>query len=117
MYGLPADFDAAFFVGKRLEMVCINANQIYLHFSGDTTITIEAEYSVHQGDFEPERHAVPTLAPLTLTLLEHAVVSAQGDPGGTLTIAFDNGVVVRCFDSSRQYESYRILNDGKTTIV
>lgn len=42
MHKFPEDLDAAVFVGRTLEMVCLNANQVYFHFNDNLSICAES---------------------------------------------------------------------------
>ena len=113
MYGLPKDFDGDFLVGRILEMICFNANQVYLHFDSKTHIQIES--SLSYGD--AQRVDVPVRQPTFLDLLECSVVSARGDEEGTLTLSFSNGRVLRIYEETKQYECYTIRYGGTEIIV
>ena len=118
MYGLPKDFDCAFLVGRTLEMICFAANQIYLHFDQKIMITIEGEYSFQKERVAPlQILVVPAVECNLMTLLEQSVISASGKEDGTLALVFQNGSVFRCYDRTENYESYRIKNGKKITIV
>lgn len=119
MYGLPENFDASFFVGRTLEMICFNANQIYLHFDDEITITIEGSFS-HQharSSVNPRVVSVPAEQSDLMRLLEHKVVSVSADPDGTLTLDFDDGQIFTCYDQTPSYESYQIKHGDEVIIV
>lgn len=117
MYGLPVDFDAGFFVGRTLEMICITAHQVFLHFDKTIRVAIESEYSLQtEASRRTPPLIPPELDPRLLQLIERKVTMATGDRAGTLTLAFDNGTILMCFDPSDQYESYTITR-GKQTII
>jgi hypothetical protein len=118
MYKLPVGFDGNFLVGKRLEMVCFSAHQVFLHFGSEILITIESDFSLRPMS-EPGvgRVKLPVVQSDLMKLLEHAVAQAMGDSSGTLTIEFDDGHLLACFDTSEQYESYSIKNGEQVIIV
>src|SRR2546430_1956782 len=117
MYGLPSEFDGQFFIGRELEQICFNANQISLHFDGQVAITIEGGYScgIATTPIGTPTHA-PTLHPNIRNLVGHVVARVESAHDGTLSLLFDNGGRVTCFDDP-QYESYRIRNRDKVIIV
>lgn len=118
MYRLPNDFDFSVFVGKTLEMVCVTANTICLHFGADVSITIEAEYSVSgAAEQRPRKAVVPEFDPVVLSLIEHSVTVASGTPEGTLILEFDMGAILRCYDPTELYEAYSIRMGDRTVIV
>jgi hypothetical protein len=116
MYGLPPDFDGSFFVGRKLEMICVNANQIYLHFNQQLTVTIESSLTYQRGDTATIIN-VPLSKCDLVALLEHSVTQASAGKEGKLTLKFDNGDTVQCLDDRPNYESYRIRNGDREIIV
>jgi hypothetical protein len=118
MYGLPKDFDCNCFVGHALEMICVNANQIYLHFDGKTVITIESKYAVRKKqDANILVSEVPFVETKLFSLIEQKIIAATAREDGTLTLAFGNDFLLSCYDRSDQYESYQIKLGDKTIIV
>ncbi len=113
MFGLPADFDGSFFVGRTLELVCFSENQVNLHFSVNTMIRIESAYS-YNGE---EPVDVPVRQSNLMELLGSSVLAATGDQSGTLSLAFDHGQTLKVYDTTRQYESYIISYEGKDIVV
>src|SRR5687767_10308176 len=119
MYGLPKDFDGTFLVDRCLELVCFSENQVFLHFDQDITITIEAAFT-HQTSrvaANPLPITVPASESRLMTLLGHAVASVASDSNGTLILIFDSGHVVKCYDTSHNYESYRIKRSDTLIVV
>jgi hypothetical protein len=110
MYGLPKDFTGTFIKGRQLELICFNANQVCLHFDDKVSITVESSYSYQKARTEPNPKIfdVPPSESDLMQLLEHSVIEVRGDEQGTLSLEFDHGHIFRCFDNSRQYESYHI---------
>lgn len=118
MYGLPKNFDTAFLLGQTVELVCFSANQVCLHFSNEISITIEGDFSYCKASQE-EVMANP-LAPSRVDivdLLEHRITGATGEENGTLTLRFNHGSIVKCFDNSAKYESYQIRYGDHVIIV
>jgi hypothetical protein len=52
-----------------------------------------------------------------MQLVQSKVSHAAGDQAGTLSLTFENGHVLKIYDDSEQYESYRINSRGQITIV
>jgi hypothetical protein len=113
MYGLPSDFDGTFLIGRVLEMVCFNQNQVYLHFDAKTTITIESAFSYKSAQVID----LPVRESNLMELLGASVSRVQGEENGTLNLFFDNGQSLIVFDTTQQYESYRITYGSKAIIV
>jgi len=118
MYGLPAEFDGGFLVGRRLEQICINENQISLHFNADAAITIENGYSYGVAGLPVSGATtfVPALHANLKDLLGRAVSRVESTSDGTLALFFENGHALRCFDDPH-YESYRIKEGARVIIV
>ena len=117
MYGLPEDFSCEFFVGSTLEMLCFNANQIYLHFEKQTRVCVEATYSLAPSGNDPKVFDVPNVNTDLFKLIEHSITSASGTRDGTLTLVFDNDLVFRRYDSEGNFECYNIKHGDEVTYV
>jgi hypothetical protein len=111
MYGLPRDFDASFLVGREVEVVCFAQYNVYLHFDGKISITIESAFSYKTDQ------VVDVQVPLkesNLTELPGAsVVAARGDEDGTLTLVFNNGQTLKVYEDDKHYECYHIAHGEK----
>jgi len=116
MYKFPEEFDPAIFVGRTLEMVCINANQVYFHFNDHLMICAESAFWYERQDKSHSDVQVPLDQLEVLQLLEHDVARAQIKKGDVLIVIFDNGASLR-FDPVLGYESYRVVVAGKETFI
>ena len=118
MYGLPQDFDGKFLIGRTLEQICFNANQISLQFDADVAITIESRYSYQDAApaVSTPTSSVPALQSNLMQLLGQTVERVEGTSDGTLSLLFTNGHRLRCFDDPH-YESYKIRNGARVVIV
>ena len=113
MHGVPADLDLTFLQGATLEQVCIGAYQFWFHFDPVGTIAVEGEWELRdaagnlmdrfidqnvtdRGPFEIHR------------LLGRQVVATEVAAPTSIALRFDNGLELRIFDSSPQYESFSI---------
>lgn len=109
MHGLPEDFDAAFFVGRTLELVCFSENQVTLHFDGDLSLTIESSFSYKKAsESSGQVVRIPPSESQLMQLIGISVAEVSSSRGGTLVLTFSNEHVFRCFDDSTQFESYHI---------
>ncbi|MGA9671867.1 MAG: hypothetical protein WBQ94_21825 [Terracidiphilus sp.] len=118
MYGLPADFDANFLVGRILHGILVQSNVIHLQLSDQCTISSggwkdAGGLSVDEG----ELLNIPDAAPHLYDLLDKKVFSASGQPDGTLTLIFEGGKTIHVHDASECYESYQIHLDGKMIVL
>lgn len=119
MYGLPDDFNTDFLLGRSLEQVCINENQVYFHFDKGLHIRIESAYAYRrvESDAIELLIEVPTFNANVLQLLGSSILQAAGTQDGTLILEFDKGQTLKIFDTSPNYESYTSDFDGKIIIV
>jgi hypothetical protein len=118
MYGLPADFDCSFFNGRTVEMICISANQIYLHFDQEVVLTVEGRYSIEDSTSAVLKSVrVPEIDVALFDIIEQSVLRSIAETNGTLTLFFQNGYIIKCYDDTELYEAYRIQNGGSITIV
>jgi hypothetical protein len=119
MYGLRKDFDTSFLLGKKLELICLSENTVNFHFNDGLSFTIESAYS-HQtpgskGADEPIQ--VPALSSNIDELLGSSVTDVLANEDGTLILKFANQHQLKFFDTSPQYESYKINYKDVTVIV
>lgn len=119
MYRLPADFDGSFFIGRRLEGLVFRQYLIALHFDADVSISLESSYShQHAGSGEEAKvQEIPVTESDLMSLLGKLVSDVRHDDKGTLTLVFENGDTLSCYDPSEMYEVYQIQHDGKILIV
>jgi hypothetical protein len=118
MHGLPIDFDGGFFVGRVLQQVCFNENQISLRFDSDVGITIEGAYAYQDTPVAEDTLTLhpPASSSSLMQLLGHSVSRVESTREGTLSLFFDNGHGLRCFDTPH-YESYQIRHGARVTIL
>lgn len=118
MYGLPADFDGKFLIGRNLESICFNANQINLYFDDHVSITIEGAFSYRQEQTDGHQNLIklPVLESNLMGLLEHAISGIVDDKNGDLTLKFDNSHVLKLFDTP-DFEAYQIKYGENVIIV
>src|SRR5438552_6691694 len=54
MYGLPKDFNGAFFVGCEVELVCFAQYQVFFRFSGDVKLSVGGAFSYRRSSESTE---------------------------------------------------------------
>lgn len=118
MYGLPSTLDLSFLCGKTLLQVCVGGADLILNFDGDLSITVTSSLGWINAQkahnvYEDFSEAVSVVA----TLLNKSVVSARGNPSGTLTLEFVGDLTLELYDDSKQYESYVIKNGSDVIVV
>ena len=118
MYGLPSNVNLDFFNDRILLQACFGAHDLILNLEGDIRITVMSSLGCLGPGGEIHRYVdFQQAASAVLALLNHRVVSAQGDEAGTLTLRFDGGGVLVIYDDSKAYESYTIANGDQMIIV
>jgi hypothetical protein len=117
MYGLPHNFDASFFVGRTLELLCFAIYQVHFHF--DEHIQIVALSPFYFGRNTEPRGPIefPIVETRLMVCLEQKVSDVASSVDGTLTLTFDNGYMLTCLNHSKQYESYHIVRGDQTLVV
>jgi hypothetical protein len=115
MYTFPPEFDEKLLVGRTLEMICFNANQIYFHFGLRDVICAESNFRFgHHGlACELMDIPVPSLESDLMKIIEHNIVSASVSDGHILTLHFDDGSVLEFCDILGNYESYSVTLEGR----
>jgi hypothetical protein len=118
MYKFPDDFDGRAFVGRTLEMICFNANQVYLHFDKKVSICAESSFllSKHSSDEDRVIVSIPLKNSEMVELLDHSVTEIAISDRRNLTLRFDHGQSLSFVDQSELYESFRFVI-GDTTII
>jgi hypothetical protein len=120
VYGLPKGFDGSRLAGRLLQQICFGLYQVQLRFDGKLTIAVESTFLYKDSSAsDPKRIGIPDLPGVQsdlLRLLHHKIVSAFGDVGGTLTLEFDDGLVLQCLDRPH-YEAYQIMLGDEEIVV
>jgi Family of unknown function (DUF6188) len=118
MYGLPTDFDGKFLIGRRLEQICFNENQISLQFDAEVWVVIEGKYAYQDASLSANiaTSSVPALRSDLMQLVAQAITRVEGTRDGTLSLIFTNGHVLKCFDDPH-YEAYQVRDGARVIIV
>lgn len=117
MFGLRADVDLTFLVGRTLEQVCFGLHDLILNFDAQTSILITSCIEIGSKSGELRRHTdFRDGAPGLLLFVDDVVTKANGSSDGTLTLDFGGGGSLIIYDDSRQFESY-VIKAGQRTIV
>ena len=118
MYGLPSDFDPSVFVGHKLNLLSFTENTIHFAFDGDIAITTTSSFVHVHSLHEPGRkHVVPVESSRLMSLVGKTVSRSSAEPGGTLSLHFEDGEQLSLLDDSREYESYTVRVGDKEFIV
>jgi hypothetical protein len=113
----PEDFDAGIFVGRTLEMICFNANQVYFHFDSRICIQAETSFTFEKPPAVAEI-TIPVMQSDLMHLLEHQILKASAADQHILTLEFDDGSRLRFSDTAPgKYESYHVFIGDRRIIV
>lgn len=118
MYLIPENFDPGFLLNKKLEMVCIAAYHISLHFSSDIMIQIEGNVEFSSTKLKDTNQSWrPQFPPdKFLSCIESKIVGSRTEDKRNLIITFENATLVRIL-SNPLYECFRISYAGNEIIV
>jgi len=120
MYGLPKDFDGRFLISRTVLEVGFAVSHVAIYFDGDNYIASEGCFSFYPAGSEQEKPLYNIEARITesdLTrLLGCHVTAVSWQEDGTLSMKFNNGYVLECYDDPH-YESYFIKHGEKTISV
>ncbi len=119
MYGLNPDVDLSFFIGKELMQIAVGPYDVQFHFHESVSLSVQSHIEHISEGVEAEWDGDennPLSAASLLGLVGKSVVSAHGDPDGTLILKFSNDDVVTVFDNE-DYEAYQICNGDQRIYV
>lgn len=118
MYGIPEDIDLSFLKGKELIQVCIGLHQAVLVFHEETKITIETEIRHQKRDEKITIYDhTPASATALASMIGSQIVDVKKEGIDFLTLRFSNGDLLRLFDDGDRFESFQIMNKGRSIIV
>ena len=118
MYGLPADIDLSFFSAKVLQQVCVGANEVILNFDEYVSLTIMCTIECKTGPSDTKKLDGPrATASALIEYIQKPVISAKGDPNGTLVLTFEGGNCVTIYDDDKHFECYTVRYKDKTIVV
>ncbi|MDB5338641.1 MAG: hypothetical protein JWN70_4260 [Planctomycetaceae bacterium] len=115
MYGVPADLNLVFLHGAELTQVCLGLYQLQFHFHPAGSISVEGGWELLDAVNTrlDGRHDGPARPPYQLhRLLGHRVAGTEVSAPDWFALRFEDGLVLRVFDDSPQYESFQIEPGG-----
>jgi|GEM_PF-111605 hypothetical protein len=123
MNPIPESFDVKSLIDCKVEMVCFNANQIYIHvtphysllpLNPSFSIVIQSAYSIERNN-KKINYNINSQIPIKkddsnfLSLVEEKIEDAYTDPfRKDLSIKFSNGMLLTLLFNP-MYESYEII--------
>lgn len=117
MYGLPANTDLTFLLGKELQQVCVGQHEIILHFFPETSITIQCDFDVipNGRDAGDDKRLSGVTALLKLIGAKITKVECSGTK--TLVVGFASNVRLALYDNDPNYESFVIAAPDQCIVV
>jgi hypothetical protein len=129
MFGISADEDFDFLVGKLLQQMCFGENELVLRFD-DPTIDLKVVSDVPQIVCVIESNieiitqvrgsrlaeSALSLAGDLVNLLGKRILGVETKPR-TLSLKFDNEYTLVLHDSEEHYESFNIRYGDRTIVV
>jgi hypothetical protein len=122
VYGLPADFDASFFVGCTLNQIWFQEFSMQFLFGDDfaagPTITLQSSYVFRATeDADAEQQEVPVSSSGVMQLVGLDVIGTSSRTDGTLRLDFEDGASIDFLDDTSQYEAYQIRFGDRFIVV
>jgi hypothetical protein len=123
MHGLPHPPDPSFLIGRDLDGICFERNQLHFQFHAPLSNLKGTGICVQSKVIHHAKHGVvewdcgeQLTGSCSLLLLLRMTVVRVGWPDGSLKLEFSNEETVTILYSNAKAESYRIW-DGDTVIV
>lgn len=111
MHGVPNNLDLSVFEGKELTLVGIGQFQVYFHFHPEGIVTVEGDWEIVDAEgsiIDRSTDNAERSEYRVHRLLGQEMVGSEVDPPRSFSLKFANGLVLRVFDDSEQYESFSI---------
>lgn len=112
MYGLSEDVDLSFFIGRRLEQVCLGEYQVQLRFDADTVVSIDDSEYTYRGMRRSSRDGRELVE-----LVGRSCTAAAREGEGDLRLDFAHEVLVIHDSNAPHYESYTIRHGDDPVVV
>ncbi len=111
MFGVPSNLDLKHFTGVECTQVCLGLHQVQIHFAKAVSISIEGRWELCDSDGEildQSKNLKQQECMRLHVIVGRTVVETRIAAPKSITIVFDNGLVLEVFDSSHEFESFQI---------
>ena len=111
MYGVSTNLNLSFLIGRPLTMVGLGEFQVQFHFHPEGCVSVEGDWELLGPDsvsIDRSMKNAERAAYRLHRLLGQEVAAFDVDPPRSFSLKFSNGLVLRVFDNSKQYESFSI---------
>jgi len=100
-------------VGKTVELVCFAQYTVYIHFEGDTLLTVEGGFRHIRGGSQIDYLAESPIRESSLmSIVESSIASGNVAENGELHFVFSNSDELTVF-KRLEFESHRLKVGGK----
>ncbi len=118
MYGLPKTFDVSFLIGREVESVVFGQYQANLNFSDRIWIQIEGPFKhFHRNELIENVDNFPISQSTLMRTLGQRVLAVNFSVNGDFEIQLSEGSKLAIGGDNGPYESYRLYDGTKETIV
>ncbi len=118
MYGLPAEVDLSFLIGKELIQIAIGPYDVQLRYdTGGISIWSRFILTAPDGSKYEWCGEIPQQAKEVVNLVAAKISEVLPCRDGTLRLVFSNRWSIEIFDSDPTYEAYSISEEGLPLIV
>ena len=111
MYGVPTNLDLSGFAQRPLTQIAIGEFQVQLLFHPQGSISVEGAWELRDEHGALVDQSLPNEQRSEYRLhrlLRQQVIRWDIDPPSSFSLTFANGLILRVFDDSQQYESFAI---------
>jgi hypothetical protein len=118
MYRFPENFDTDLLIGLKLEMICVAAYQITLHFGEASNLRIESKVELRTSVepkliYDAHDNFVDSIM---FSSIERSIIAALILPDQSLYLAFEGGAIFQ-ISAYSNYESFHVNVLGHEFII
>ena len=119
MNRIASDLDLSFCISHSLDQIAIGKYDLQLNFGSGVTLAVQSEAELLKGGTVvgtwTEAGGWSSLA--YAALLNDTVTHAHIPDERTIELQFSDGLVLRLYDNSDQFESMQIFGPGRDLVV
>ncbi len=115
MHGIPVDLDITFLHNSELIQVCLSLSSLQFNFHPIGSILVEGNWELLsvEGICIDHYQDTSNRSPYLLHhLLGQKIIGSEVFAPKYFALRFENGEILRVFDSSKEYESFSIQPGG-----
>ncbi len=111
MFGVPSNLDLKHLIGVECTQICLGLHQVQVHFTKAVSLSIEGRWELRDSNGEildQGKNLKQQECMLLHVIVGRTVVDTRIAAAKSITIVFDNRLVLEVFDSSHEFESFQI---------